>query len=169
MNNKIIIFFYNSLVSFFFSVGVTESDCYINEKLNEKRTRCVAVPFRDRYTQLKNYKVYFEVKPYNIKKAEELGAKWDRDNKKLYYTSDVSFGNVLKLNYMSLVKPNKIYLSSENVPYRFRNYALNSGAKWDAKEKKWYFFDNLPKYNQYMLKNTDWKNFHYRREFELNY
>jgi hypothetical protein len=146
---------------------LTEDDCTINERLNETRTRCVAIPYLERYRKLKDYKVYFEVKPYNIKRAQELGAKWDKENKKMYYTIEVSLGNVMKLNYMSLVKPKKIYLN--NVPYSFRHYAHNSGANWDAKEKKWYFFDNLPAYNKYMLKNTDWKHFSYRIEYEMIY
>ena len=148
---------------------LTEDDCTINERLNETRTRCVAIPYLKRYKKLKDYKVYFEVKPYNIKKAEELGAIWDKEKKQMYYTSSVSLGNVLKLNYMSLVKPQKVYLDNEDVPYKFRHYAHNSGANWDAKEKKWYFFDNLPQYNQYMLTNTDWKHFDYRLTFEMIY
>jgi len=148
---------------------LTESDCMINERLNENRTKCIAIPYLERYKKLQRYKVYFEVKPYNIKKAEELGAKWDKEKKQMFYTSAVSLGNIMKLIYMSLVKPHKVYLDNEDVPYKFRHYAHNSGANWDAKEKKWYFFDNLPQYNQYMLTNTDWKHFDYRLTYEMAY
>jgi len=148
---------------------LTEKDCGMFERLNESRTRCIAIPFGERLQKLQDYKVYFEVKPYNIKKAQELGAIWDKEKKQLYYTGKVSLGNVMKLNYMSLQKPNKKYLNSEQVPYEFKRYAMISGARWDPKEKQWYYFDNLPEQNQIVLRNVDWKHFNYRYRYELMY
>ena len=146
-----------------------ESDCSYNQKLNEKKTRCIAMDFSDRYKLFSNYKVYFTVSKANIEKAQNLGAKWDDSSQKLFFTSDLPLGKVLKLNQLSLNKPEKKYLYNEDVPYFYRQYAKAAGAYWDPVEKKWYYFDNLPKYNIYMLNNTDWKQFDYRLTYELSH
>jgi len=57
-------------------------------------------------------------------------------------------------------------LEKEDVPYEYRSYAKPAGAHWDATAKLWYYFENLPKYNVFMLKNTDWKHFAYRLRYE---
>ena len=143
-----------------------EDDCYYNEILNEKKTKCIAMPYSDRYKLFANFKVYFEVKAFDIEKAKEIGAKWDSDKKQLYYTHSLPLGKIYKLNSMMIKKPEKKYLDNENVPYFYRRFAKDAGAHWDPKEKKWYYFDNLPHYNIFMLKNTDWKHFDYRLTFE---
>ena len=87
----------------------------------------------------------------------------------MFYTETMSLGNIYKLDYISSKKPEKKYLSNEQVPYAFRSYAKTAGAFWDPKEKKWYYFDNLPKYNRFMLEHTDWKHFNYRMTYEAMY
>jgi len=148
-------------------VILSENDCHYNEILNEKKTRCVAMPYEDRRRLFANYKVYFDVKAIDVEKAKELGAIWDGDQKKMYYTHSLPLGKIFKLNYMMINKPEKVYLYNEDVPYFFREYAKEAGAYWDPKEKKWFYFNNLPPYNIYMLKNTDWKHFDYRLTYEM--
>lgn len=144
-----------------------EKDCRYNEQLNEKKTKCISMPFSKRYDLFTNHKVYFTINPVHFKKATEIGAQWDKDVKKLYYTSDLPLGKIMKLNYLSLEKPKKIFLEKEDVPYEYRYYAKQAGAHWDATAKLWYYFENLPKYNIFMLKSTDWKHFEYRLRYEM--
>lgn len=146
-----------------------EKDCGYNQRLNDTRTRCISIPFSERYKLFANHKVYFTVNPINFKKATEIGAQWDKDVKKLYYTGDLPLGKIMKLNYLSLEKPKKIFLKKEDVPYQYRSLAKTAGAHWDAKEKLWYYFENLPDYNVFTLKNTDWRHFIYRLNYDLMY
>ena len=150
-------------------VILTEKDCNLNQQLNHDKTKCIAIPFVDRYEKMKKYKVYFEVAKKDIEKAKKLGAEWDSEKEMMFYTETMSLGNIYKLNYISLQKPEKKYLSNEQVPYAFKSYAKTAGAFWDPKEKKWYYFDNLPKYNRFMLEHTDWKHFNYRMTYEAMY
>ena len=150
-------------------VILTEKDCNLNQQLNHDKTKCIAIPFMDRYEKMKKYKVYFEVAKKDIEKAKKLGAEWDSEKEMMFYTETMSLGNIYKLNYISLQKPEKKYLSNEQVPYAFKSYAKTAGAFWDPKEKKWYYFDNLPKYNRFMLEHTDWKHFNYRMTYEAIY
>ena len=47
--------------------------------------------------------------------------------------------NFLQLNRIYLLVKKKIYL---NVPYSEKDEAKKLGAKWDAKNKKWYINTN---------------------------
>ena len=150
-------------------VLLNENDCRYNQVLNSKRTKCIEMSYSKRYNLFSKYKAYFTVKSTDVEKAKMLGAQWDNEKQKLYYTHDMQLGKILKLNGMSLEKPKKLFLAKESVPYHYRSYAMDAGAKWDAEAKLWYYFDNLPDYNKYMLRNTDWKNFDYRLTYEKIY
>ncbi len=150
-------------------VILTEKDCNNNEQLNYNKTKCIAIPYKERYEKFSKYKVYFEVAQKDIEKAKKLGAEWDTEKGKMFYTETMSLGNIYKLNYISLKKPEKKYLSNEQVPYAFKSYAKSAGALWDPKEKKWYYFNNLPEYNRNMLEYADWKHFNYRMTYEGMY
>ena len=150
-------------------VLLSEKDCGYNKRLNSTRTNCIEMPYGDRYDLFAKYKAYFAVDSADFEKAKSLGAVWDDTKQKFYYTKDTQLSKILKLNNMSLEKPKKIFLPKEYVPYDHRLYAKAAGANWDAEAKLWYYFDNLPDYNKYMLRNTDWKHFDYRLAFEMAY
>lgn len=103
-------------------------------------------------------KYYINIDYDSKDKAKTLGAKWDMNAKKWYYTNDTDEDNKRELKLLEesiknkpekqcdtntdikKIDQTKIYVK---IPFNNKNSAKKFGARWDASVKSWYYTEDL--------------------------
>lgn len=95
-------------------------------------------------------KYYLHIDYNNKDNAKSLGAKWDMNSKKWYYTDDTPDDKKQDLkNLETIIKNTPVEPEKEikknyvKIPFQSKTDAKKAGARWDAGVKSWYYTDEL--------------------------
>lgn len=110
------------------SKGNEQADLLASKAIGLEVKKCLSVD-----------KVYLNIPYKNKDKAKILGAKWDNDKKRWFYTSDINDNDIKKIKELEEIE-NKINI---NINFANKDKAKILGARWSASDKSWYYVDTL--------------------------
>lgn len=118
----------------------------------------------DKVKEDKPNRIYLDVSFKEKEEVKNLGGKWDREERKWYVRSTMKlepFSKWIPVDTNEKTKDNKKALKSDDrvylaVPFKEKDSAKKSGAKWDAVASSWYA-DNqadMAKLKKYLPENN---------------